>query len=91
VVLGTIPFSIVFLDRPVTERTVELLVKHIGRLLIFTLLSWYMTRRTILAYFQFQRLTRLRALGILTGVIVVGAVVLALLIAVVAIMVARLG
>jgi len=79
-VLLTIPVAYLFLDRPITQRTVELLLEHIVRIVIFALLSGYMTKRKVFAYFQFKRLTRLRALGISTAAILALALLMGLLV-----------
>lgn len=79
-VLAIIAFGFFFLERPVTEHSRELLIKHVFRLGLFTLLSWYMTTPRVMAYFQFQQLTRIKVFCILTGFIfmlgVLGGVIL---------------
>jgi hypothetical protein len=90
IVLSSILVAHAAFDRPLTERSAELTGKHLGRLLIFSLLSWYMTRRNVFAHFEFQRLTRLRALCILAGVILLLAALLSLVIAIAISMRARL-
>jgi len=50
------------------------------RIVIFALLSGYMTKRKVFAYFQFKRLTRLRALGISTAAILALALLMGLLV-----------
>ncbi|MEX2176401.1 MAG: hypothetical protein WD872_18705 [Pirellulaceae bacterium] len=78
-VLASIAVAYFVLDRPVTERSEELLVKHVGRLLIFSLLTWYMMKGNVFAYFRFERLTRLRALCILGAIVLVIGILVGLL------------
>jgi hypothetical protein len=61
-----------------TERRQELFFQHIGRIPVFSLLTWYMMKRSVFAYFRFQRLTRLRALLILGGIVLVVGMLLGL-------------
>jgi hypothetical protein len=78
VMLVIIAVGYVFFDRPLTPRTGELVVKHVVRGAFFAALTWYMLRRSVFDYFQFQRLTRLRALAILSGAVILTGSLLAL-------------
>jgi hypothetical protein len=77
-VLATIAFTCLILQAPMTERRQELFFQHIGRIPVFSLLTWYMMKRSVFAYFRFQRLTRLRALLILGGIVLVVGMLLGL-------------
>jgi len=79
-ILVTIVIMCLVLQGPLTERRQELLIQHVGRILIFAPLTWYMMKRSSFAFFGFQRLTRLRALSILGAIILVLGVFVVLLV-----------
>jgi hypothetical protein len=68
-VLATVVITATALNRPIHERSVELAVKHLFRLGLFSSLTGYMTSRRVFAYFGFVSMTRIRAIAISTGVV----------------------
>jgi hypothetical protein len=75
-VIGTVVIATIFLDRPITDHSIELLIKHGSNIAIFSLFSGYMLKRKVRRFFRFQRLTPVRAILVcLAATLIVGGLI----------------
>jgi hypothetical protein len=68
IVLTGMAIGYLVFGQPFTPRTEQLCIKHVGRLVLFSWLTSYMMTGRVFVWFKFERLTRLRAIGILSGI-----------------------